>query len=115
MKFAQLKWIGLALLATGLSAGGAVGRGRGVGRRIRLSTEASPVAAVGRRTRSKPPRPRQPSQRSAQAVENDRRATARLEEQIDRIYRLSGIAPRPSVGASDASTLDRLEAKLESS
>jgi RNA polymerase sigma factor (sigma-70 family) len=112
MKLAQLKWIGVALVATSLAAGGAIGVA-GVraqdpaaagGPGVSVGEIADLQEAVTAGTTTTTTRAASSSPATEERLRN-------LESQIDRIYRLSGIAPeatRPGIA-----TLDRLEAKLD--
>ena len=116
MKLAQLKWIGMALLATGLSTGGAIVVAS-AGARNPGATDGTVVSAAGLESPQQepavPPVPTgEPPGPSSKTTEERLRA---LELQIDRIFRLAGKAnattPFPTV-AVDTPTLDRLETKL---
>jgi RNA polymerase sigma factor (sigma-70 family) len=118
MKFAQLKWIGLGLLATGLSAGGAVVVAAMSAQSSGAAGQA-PVAAVSTAEPSQEGATDKVSTSTATATSGSSKTTEdrlhALEQQVDRIYRLSGIAGEtedPRIGPATP-TLDRLEAKLQ--
>ena len=117
MKFAQFKWIGLCILATGLSAGGAVvvaavsAQSSGTASPSRLTAAAAVEAPQEPSTGTASTSKSTASAGSSKTTEQRLRA---LEQQVDRIYRLNGIT-RDTGGPGipgDAPTLDRLEAKL---
>ncbi len=117
MKYAQVKWIGLCILATGLSTGGAVvvaavsaqsSGAAGASRVVSATTAESPQEASTGTARTSTS-----TATSGSSKTTEQRLLA-LEQQIDRIYRLNGIT-RDTGGpgiSGDAPTLDRLEAKL---
>jgi RNA polymerase sigma factor (sigma-70 family) len=112
MKFAQLKWIGLALLATGLSAGGAVVVGAVAAQNS--ATTGAPAVSAGpvQENPTKSVSTATSTTGSSNTTEERLRA---LEEQIDRIYRVTGILGEtgsPGIGPNTP-TLDRLETKLQ--
>ena len=112
MKIAQLKWIGLALVATGLSAGGAIGL---------AAVKAQDPAAKEGTTVSVGWQHFADAAASATATttchaacwslsaSTEKRLRA-MEAQVDRIYRIRGLSPEAD--PPDISTLDRLEFKL---
>ena len=117
MKLSQLKWIGLALLATSLSTGGAIvvasaGEPRHPGEKAGTVVSAAGLENPGQDPAVPPVPTGEPPGPSSKTTEERLRA---LERQIDRIYRLAGKAnattPFPTV-AVDTPTLDRLETKL---
>ena len=113
MKLAQMKWIGLALLTTGLSAGGAIGFAA-VSAQKSIATERAGLAPGGtadpfQETTTGSVTTSSRASRSSKTTEERLDA---LEQQIDRILRLSG-SESPAF-AHDTSTLDRLETKLQS-
>ncbi len=126
MKVAQLKWIGLAVLATGLSAGGAVvvaavaARDAGIGGDPRVASFAfaEPAQDVGKTAAGSSTSVSTSSSSSASpsgtaTPKTTEERLRRLEEQIDRVYEVAGVPRQEKSGTSaNGSTLDRLEAKL---
>lgn len=109
MKLAQLKWIGLAVVATGLSAGGAIGfaavsaqdRAATDGTRAALGEAAEPQEAATTSRETIAP---------GATVISEARMRA-FESQIDRIYRLNGLPSKAE--PRGLTTLDRVESKLK--
>ncbi len=116
MKLAQLKWIGLALLATGLSAGGAIAVAA-AGPRNHGETDRTAVSAAGLEGPQQPAAPAENTSggQSASSSKTTEQRLLAIEQQIERIYRLAGSAdvkPFPTTTV-DTPTLDRLETKLK--
>jgi RNA polymerase sigma factor (sigma-70 family) len=113
MKLAQLKWIGVALVATGLSAGGAIGIAA-VTAQDRAATEGPGLSIGVTAETQEAPTTRTVIKRPAGPSASTEKRLRGLEDQINQIYRLSGAVDKmhPSFDP-DAPTLDRLEAKIQ--
>ncbi len=123
MKFTQFKWIGLALLATGLSAGGAVvvaavsarDAGTGGDPRVAARAVADPFQEAGKAAAgSQTSVSTSTSSSATDPSKTTEERLRRLEEQIDRVYEMAGVLREGETSGmpANASTLDRLEAKL---
>ncbi len=119
MKIAQLKWIGLALLATGLSAGGAAVVAAVSAQNTATTQPVISVAAVSADPFQEAATGSVSASSSSSAQSKSTEARLRvLEDEIDRISQLSGAVGHGERSAfnsalpADSTTLDRLEAKL---
>jgi RNA polymerase sigma factor (sigma-70 family) len=112
MKLAQLKWIGLALLATGLSTGGAMVVASASARHPG-ETDGPVVSAVGLEGAGQqtPPSADTTSTVTSQSSKTTEERLRALEEQIERVNRLVGAADatRYPRTADNTPTIDRLE------
>jgi RNA polymerase sigma factor (sigma-70 family) len=113
MKLAQLKWIGLAMLTAGLSAGGAIVVATASAQNSKRNLQSAVAAAkldpsVDSVLSTQDPLSTDPPPQSTEA------RLRLLEERIDLLFKLTGPAatrPMPNVDPN-LPTLDRLEAKF---